>query len=54
MWQIYQCWWRIFREISFFFEFRISHVLHFYICDLLTDSPSYVYFFCCIHFHLQF
>jgi hypothetical protein len=27
--QVYQCWWRICREINFFFQFRISHVLSF-------------------------
>jgi hypothetical protein len=37
--QFYQCWWRICREIHFFFQVRISHVLRFiYICELFTDS----------------
>jgi hypothetical protein len=37
--QVYQCRWRIYREIIFFFQFRISHVLHFIsMCDLFTDS----------------
>jgi hypothetical protein len=41
MGQVYQCWWRICREINvFLFKFRISHVLRFiHICDLFTDSP---------------
>jgi hypothetical protein len=39
--QVYQCWWRVCREIIFFFQVRISHVLHFIsICDLFTDFPS--------------
>jgi hypothetical protein len=42
MGQVYQCWWRICREI-FFFQIRISHVSRFIsICNLFTDSPSYV------------
>jgi hypothetical protein len=42
MGQVYQCWWRICREIHvFFFQVRMWHVLLFTsICDLLTDSPS--------------
>jgi hypothetical protein len=40
--QVYQCWWRICREIGVFSQVRISHVLRFTsICDLFTDSPSY-------------
>jgi hypothetical protein len=40
MGQVYQCWWRICREINVFLV-RISHVLRFIsICDLFTDSPS--------------
>jgi hypothetical protein len=44
MGQLYQCWWRICREINvFFFQFRISDVLHFTsIRDLFTDAPSYI------------
>jgi hypothetical protein len=43
MGQVYQCWWRMCREINvFFFQVRISHVLHFIsISELFTDSPSY-------------
>jgi hypothetical protein len=41
MGQVYQCWWRICREINVFFQVRVSHVLCFMsICDLFTDSPS--------------
>jgi hypothetical protein len=29
MGQVYQCWWRICREINVFFQVRISHVLYF-------------------------
>jgi hypothetical protein len=37
---VYQCWWRIYREIQVFFQVQISHVLRFIsICDLFTDSP---------------
>jgi hypothetical protein len=45
--QVYHCWWRICREINtFFFQVRISRVLRFIsICDLFTDSASYIY--CC-------
>jgi hypothetical protein len=40
MGQVYQCWWRIRREINYFFQVRISHVLRFIsICSLFTDSP---------------
>jgi hypothetical protein len=40
--QAYQGWWRIYREINAFLQFRISQVLRFIsICDLLTDSPLY-------------
>jgi hypothetical protein len=40
--QVYQCWWRICREINvFLFQVRISHVLRFIsMCVLFTDSPS--------------
>jgi hypothetical protein len=32
MGQVYQCWWRICREINvFFFQVGISHILKFYI-----------------------
>jgi hypothetical protein len=42
MGQLYQCWWRIYRDINVFFQVRISHVLRFIsICDLLTDCSSY-------------
>jgi hypothetical protein len=36
--QVYQCWWRICREINVFFQVRISHVIGFIsIYDLFTD-----------------
>jgi hypothetical protein len=39
--QVYQCWWRICREINAFSRFEY-HVLRFTsICDLFTDFPSY-------------
>jgi hypothetical protein len=40
---VYQCWWRIRRQIKVsILQFRISHVLRFIsICDLFADSPSY-------------
>jgi hypothetical protein len=42
MGQVYQCWWRICREINVFFQVRISHVLRFIsIYDLFADSSSY-------------
>jgi hypothetical protein len=42
--QVYQCWWRICREINVFFQVRILHVLRFIaICDLFTDSRSHCY-----------
>jgi hypothetical protein len=41
--QVYQCWWRICWEINVFVQVRISHVSRFIsICDLFTDSPSYM------------
>jgi hypothetical protein len=42
MGQVYQCWWRICREINVvFFQFRMSYILRFMsIRDLLTGSPS--------------
>jgi hypothetical protein len=43
--QLYQCWWRICREINVFSTFWTSHVLRFIsICDLCTDSPLYTDF----------
>jgi hypothetical protein len=43
MGQVYQRWWRICREINAFSQVRTSHVLRFMsICELFTDSPSYV------------
>jgi hypothetical protein len=40
MGQVYQCWWRICREINVFFQVSVSHVLRFIsIYDLFTDSP---------------
>jgi hypothetical protein len=40
--QVYQCWWRICREMNVFFQVR-SHILRFIaICDLFTDYPSYI------------
>jgi hypothetical protein len=40
--QVYQCWWRIYREMNVFF-FPDSNItcLCVIICDLFTDSPSY-------------
>jgi hypothetical protein len=44
MGRVYQCWWRICREVNVFFKVRISHVLHFIsICDLFTDSLRYAW-----------
>jgi hypothetical protein len=38
MGQVYQCWWRICREINVIFLVRISHVLRLIsICDLFTE-----------------
>jgi hypothetical protein len=43
--QGYQCWWRICQEINVFSRFEY-YILHFIsICDLFTDSPSYIFFF---------
>jgi hypothetical protein len=37
--QVYQCWWRLCREINVLFQVRIQYVLHFiFTCDLLADS----------------
>jgi hypothetical protein len=50
MGQVYQCWRRICRQISVFFQVRISHVLRFRsICDLFTDSLSYFQYRSYIH-----
>jgi hypothetical protein len=41
--QMYECWWRICREINVFFQVWMLHVLCFvFICDPFTDSPSFV------------
>jgi hypothetical protein len=43
MGQVYQCWWRICREINVFFsrfEYHMFYVIS--ICDLFTDSSSYI------------
>jgi hypothetical protein len=42
MGQVYQCWWRICREIIFFFFSSFEY--HMY-CDLFIDSPTYVYLY---------
>jgi hypothetical protein len=43
MGQVWQCWWRICREINVFSQVRISRVLRIIsICGLFTDSPSYI------------
>jgi hypothetical protein len=41
MGEVYQCWWRICREINAFprFKYHILRVIS--ICDLFTDFPSY-------------
>jgi hypothetical protein len=40
MGQVYQCWWRICREINILLQFQMSHVLRFvYICDHLLTLP---------------
>jgi hypothetical protein len=50
MGQVYQCWWRIYREINVFFQVRISFVLRFIrICNLFTDSLSYIHFWINVH-----
>jgi hypothetical protein len=50
MGQVYQCWWRICRQINVSFQVRISHVLRFIsICDLFTDSPPYIQTMCLEH-----
>jgi hypothetical protein len=36
MGQVYQCWWRICREISISFQVRILHALYPFVADLLT------------------
>jgi hypothetical protein len=42
MGHVYQCWWRICRDINVSFQVQISHVLRFIsISDLFTDSSSY-------------
>jgi hypothetical protein len=42
MGQMYQCRWRMRREINVFFQVRISQVLRFIsICGLFIDFPSY-------------
>jgi hypothetical protein len=40
--QVYQCLWRIYREINAFFQVRISHVLLFKSICVFTDSPTYM------------
>jgi hypothetical protein len=41
---VYQCWWRIRREV-FFPQIRISRVLRFtFICDLFIDFPSQLFY----------
>jgi hypothetical protein len=43
MGQVYQCRWRICREINVLVQVRISQVLRFIsICGLFTDSPSHI------------
>jgi hypothetical protein len=43
MGQVYQCWWRLCREINVFSQVWILHVLRFIsICDLFTDPLSYL------------
>jgi hypothetical protein len=41
MGQLYRCWWRIYREIIFFFSCEY-HVLRFIsVCNQYTDPPFY-------------
>jgi hypothetical protein len=42
MGQVYQCWWRICREINVFprFEYHMFYVLYPFAAYLLTDSHS--------------
>jgi hypothetical protein len=44
MGHVYQCWWRICREVNTLFQVRKSHVLRFIsFCGLFTDSPTSFY-----------
>jgi hypothetical protein len=43
MGQVYECWWRICREINFFPGLNITCFTFMSIRDLFTDSPSYIY-----------
>jgi hypothetical protein len=42
MGHVYQCCWRICREINAFSGFEYHFLCFIYICDLFTDSPSYI------------
>jgi hypothetical protein len=47
MGQVYQCWWRIWREINVFSRFKYHNVLCFIsICGPFTDSPSHELNYC--------
>jgi hypothetical protein len=45
--QLYQCWWKICREINFFsrFEYHVFYVLHPFVTYLLTLPLIYVVYF---------
>jgi hypothetical protein len=52
--ELYQCWWRICRELNVSSQVRISHAFFLSICDLFSDSPSYYSpFRCTFCLHLQ-
>jgi hypothetical protein len=42
MGQVYQCWWRICIGIDVFPGSNITCFIFYIICDLFTDSPSYI------------
>jgi hypothetical protein len=53
MGQVYQCWWRICREINVFlsrFEYHMLYVLHPFVSYILTASYSHVFAACLLKY----
>jgi hypothetical protein len=42
MTRVYQCWWRLCREINVFSKFKYHVICFISICDLFIDSSSYM------------
>jgi hypothetical protein len=53
MGQVYQCWWRICREINVFPVSNITYFTFISICDLFTGSLSYIHTYIHTYIHIK-